>query len=82
MILDVAALIEEMNAGNIAALITYNVNPSYSLQNAEAYNSGLEKVSLTIATSLYNDESAAKMMYACPDNHYLESWGDANPNSW
>jgi molybdopterin-containing oxidoreductase family iron-sulfur binding subunit len=78
---DVATLIEEMNAGKIDALITYNVNPSYTLQNAEAYNSGLAKVGLTIATSLYNDESAAKMMYACPDNHYLESWGDANPSN-
>jgi molybdopterin-containing oxidoreductase family iron-sulfur binding subunit len=78
---DVAALIEEMNAGKIDALITYNVNPSYTLQNAEAYNSGLTKVGLTVATSLYNDESAQKMMYACPDNHYLESWGDANPSN-
>ena len=78
---EVTALVEEMNAGNIAALITYNVNPSYTLQNADGYNTGLEKVELTIATSLYNDESASKMMYACPDNHYLESWGDANPSN-
>ncbi len=76
---DVAQLITDMNDGNIAALITYNVNPSYSLKNAAGYNSGLEKVSLTISTSLYNDESASKMMYVCPDNHYLESWGDAIP---
>ena len=78
---EVTALVAEMNAGNIAALITYNVNPSYTLQNADGYNTGLEKVELTIATSLYNDESASKMMYACPDNHYLESWGDANPSN-
>ena len=78
---EVATLIKEMNAGKIDALITYSVNPSYTLQNAEAYNSGLAKVGLTIATSLYNDESAQKMMYACPDNHYLESWGDANPSN-
>ncbi|HIG32883.1 MAG TPA: 4Fe-4S dicluster domain-containing protein [Flavobacteriales bacterium] len=78
---DVAMLIKEMNAGKIDALITYSVNPSYTLQNAEAYNSGLAKVGLTITTSLYNDESAQKMMYACPDNHYLESWGDANPSN-
>jgi len=78
---DVATLIKEMNAGKIDALITYSVNPSYTLQNAEAYNSGLAKVGLTIATSLYNDESASKMMYTCPDNHYLESWGDANPSN-
>ena len=78
---EVTALVAEMNAGNIAALITYNVNPSYTLQNADGYNTGLEKVELTIATSFYNDESASKMMYACPDNHYLESWGDANPSN-
>ena len=34
---------------------------------------------MKVATSLYNDESAANMTYVCPDNHYLESWGDANP---
>ena len=78
--LDVAALIEEMNAGNIAALITYKTNPSYSLQHADAYNAGLKKVGLTIATSLYKDESAANMTFVCPDNHYLESWGDVNPS--
>ena len=78
---EVAKLIKDMNAGNIAALFTYNVNPSYTLQNAKEYNSGVAKVGLTVATSLYNDESAAKMLYALPDNHYLESWGDANPSS-
>jgi len=78
---EVAALVTEMNAGKIAALLTYNVNPSYTLQNAAGYNLGLAKVDLTIATSLYNDESATKMMYVLPDNHYLESWGDANPSN-
>ena len=78
---DVAALIKDMNAGNIAALFTYNVNPSYTLQNASEYNSGVSKVRLTVASSLYNDESAAQMTYVCPDNHNLESWGDANPSN-
>ena len=78
---EVAKLIKDMNAGNIAALFTYNANPSYTLQNAKEYNSGVAKVGLTVATSLYNDESAAKMLYALPDNHYLESWGDANPSN-
>ena len=69
-----------MNTGNIAALFTYNVNPSYTLQNAADYNSGLKKVSLTVSSSLYSDESATRMMYSFPENHYLESWGDANPS--
>ena len=78
---EVATLIEEMNMGIIDALITYNVNPIYTLSNVDAYNSGLAKVGLTVATSLYNDESALKMTYVCPDNHYLESWGDAMPSN-
>jgi len=77
---DVATLIKDMNAGNIAALITHNVNPSYTLQAAAEYNSGLANVGLTVATSLYNDESAANMTFICADNHYLESWGDAMPS--
>ena len=77
---DVAMLIKEMNSGKIAALFTHNVNPSYTLKNASEYNEGISKVDLTVATSIYHDESASKMMYSLPDNHYLESWGDANPS--
>ena len=77
---DVTMLIKEMNSGKIAALFTHNVNPSYTLKNASEYNEGISKVDLTVATSIYHDESASKMMYSLPDNHYLESWGDANPS--
>lgn len=75
----VTQLLAEMNEGKIAALFTYNVNPSYTLQNATSFNSGLNKVGLKVASSLYMDESAANMTYVLPVNHYLESWGDANP---
>ena len=78
---DVATLVSDMNAGNIDALITYNVNPSYTLANADEFNTGLKNVGLKISTSLYIDETATKMDYACPDNHNLESWGDANPSN-
>ena len=77
---DVATLISDMNAGNIDALITYNINPSYSLVNSNEFNTGLEKVGLKVSTSLYMDETAINMDYVCPDNHNLESWGDANPS--
>ena len=76
----VAQLVFDMNAGNVDALITYNVNPSYSLVNADDFNTGLTKVGLKISTSLYMDETAINMNYVCPDNHNLESWGDANPS--
>ena len=78
---DVATLVSDMNAENIDALITYNVNPSYTLANADEFNTGLKNVGLKISTSLYIDETATKMDYVCPDNHNLESWGDANPSN-
>jgi len=87
---DVATLVSDMNAGNIDALITYNVNPSYTLVNADEFNTGLTKVGLKVSTSLYMDETAINMdlrrgnnedvAYVCSDNHNLESWGDANPS--
>ena len=73
------ALIGDMKNGNVSALITYNVNPSYSLEKANEFNKALQNVNLKISTSLHNDETASLMDYVCPDHHNLESWGDANP---
>jgi len=73
-------LIKEMKSGSIGALITYKVNPSYNLCDAEEFNKALSSVDLTISTSLYNDETASLMNYVCPDHHNLESWGDAHPS--
>ena len=77
---DVQSLISDMNAGDIDALIIYNVNPSYTLPNADEFNNGLSKVMLKVAVSMYMDETTEKMNYVCADNHNLESWGDANPS--
>jgi len=73
----VAQLVEDMNAGKVGALIMSGVNPSYTLSNAEGFNSGLGKVSLTVSTALSMDETSTNVEYVCPDRHYLESWGDA-----
>ena len=74
----VAQLIKDMNDGKVGALIMSGVNPSYTLADAEAFNAGLKKVSLTISTALSMDETSTNVEYVCPDRHYLESWGDAN----
>ena len=72
-------LLVDMQAGDVKALITYNVNPSYSYANSSQFNEALKKVDLKISTSLHNDETASLMDYVCPDSHNLESWGDASP---
>jgi molybdopterin-containing oxidoreductase family iron-sulfur binding subunit len=74
-----AELVEEMNAGKVGAIITYNTNPVYTapaaLKFAEAYN----KVAVRISFADRADETASLAQYICPDSNYLESWNDYNP---
>ncbi len=74
-----AELTNEMAAGKVAAIITYNTNPVYtapaSLKFADAYN----KVGLRISFADRADETASIANYICPDHNFLESWNDYNP---
>lgn len=77
----VAQLVKDMNAGAVGALVMAGVNPAYSLPNAAEFKSGLEKVGLSVSFSRYADETASLCNWLCPDNHYLESWGDYMPKT-
>lgn len=70
-------LIEQMAAGEVGALLMYNVNPVYDHYNAEGFKDALSKLDLSVAICDYNDETAKLAQYACPDHHYLESWNDS-----
>ncbi len=71
-----AQVVADMKAGKIGGVITYNVDPLYTLANAADFVAGLEKVSLSVALSLQNDATANATTYALPTPHFLESWGD------
>jgi len=73
---DVATLIADMKAGKVGALITHNTNPVYTLPNSSEFTEALNKVDVTVAFSMHNDETANAMEYALATPHYLESWGD------
>ena len=75
----VAELMSDMNAGNVGAVIFWNTNPAYSMPDAKAFTAALNKVSLKVSLSDRDDETASLCDYICPDHHYLESWGDAEP---
>ncbi len=74
-----AELVAEMASGKVNVLMTYNCNPVYTtpaaLKFADAYN----KVATRISFAQVLDETAQAATIVCPDHHYLESWGDANP---
>ncbi|WP_115462661.1 TAT-variant-translocated molybdopterin oxidoreductase [Winogradskyella aurantiaca] len=73
---EVATLVADMKAGKIAAVIMAGVNPIYSLPNAEDFKAGLEKVEMSIASTMKVDETAKLCTYIAAAPHYLESWGD------
>ena len=73
---EVAQLVADMKSGKVAGLITYNVNPLYSLADAVGFSEGLKKLKLSVAMSLQNDVTASATEFALPMSHYLESWGD------
>jgi molybdopterin-containing oxidoreductase family iron-sulfur binding subunit len=72
----VAQLLDEMNAGKVGALITYNTNPVYTLAESTALVDGMKKLKLSVAFASSEDETAIKAQFALPTPHYLESWGD------
>ncbi|WP_242121080.1 TAT-variant-translocated molybdopterin oxidoreductase [Aestuariivivens sediminicola] len=73
---DVAQLVADMKSGKVGALIMSGVNPAYSLPNAADFIEGLKNVSLSVAFSMKEDETASEAQYIAAAPHYLESWGD------
>ena len=78
---EVAQLVSDMKAGKIAGLISYNVDPLYSLFNASDFSDGLKKLELSVALSTENNETVNASNYVLPTPHFLESWGDTQFDS-
>ncbi len=74
-----AALIADMEAGRVDALIINDVNPVYNYFDAKRFADALKKVKTTVSLSYKLDETAELCKYNGPVHHYLESWGDAEP---
>jgi molybdopterin-containing oxidoreductase family iron-sulfur binding subunit len=76
---EMTLLVNDMLEGNIDALIINNVNPAYDYPESDKFIEGLKSVKLSISMSSTLDETSSLVNYICPDNHYLESWNDAEP---
>ncbi len=78
---DFAALVNDMNAGKIGALIIHGANPAYTWNDAKTFINALKNVKATVSFNPKNDETTQLCKYVIPDHHFLESWGDAEPKS-
>ena len=70
------ALLTDMNEGKVGVLFINNLNPLYSLPNAEVFATGLKKVPFSVSFAMRADETAQQTTLWAPQPHYLESWGD------
>jgi molybdopterin-containing oxidoreductase family iron-sulfur binding subunit len=73
------ALIDDMARGAVRALMLWGANPVYDHPDGAAFAKALAKVPLTISFADRRDETSAHVHALCPDHHFLESWGDAEP---
>ncbi len=62
----------------VDALFIYDSNPVYHRPELKA---AMERIPLVVSFAPRLDETAALAHYVCPDHHWLESWGDAEPVS-
>ena len=78
---EMVALVQDMEASRVGALLIYGANPSYEYFDAERFNKGLKTVKLSVSFNDRKDETTQLCKYAVPAPHFLESWGDAEPKA-
>lgn len=77
----IQSLIDEMGSGAVGGLITYNVNPVYTLHNSDVFEALVSDLDLSVGLGIKDDETISMMDYRLPTNHHLESWNDTNPHN-
>jgi len=77
---DTDNLLKDIKSGSVAGIIFYGTNPVYNHDTA-GWTEGIKKAKLSVSFASTKDETAGLCNYVCPDNHFLESWGDAEPRS-
>jgi MoCo/4Fe-4S cofactor protein with predicted Tat translocation signal len=73
-------LVEGLNVGTYKAVFFLDTNPVYSSPVA-GLAEAIKKAELSVSFANRIDETAVAAQYVCPDNHWLESWNDAEPKA-
>ncbi|MFM2269311.1 MAG: hypothetical protein RL757_2752 [Bacteroidota bacterium] len=71
--------VQAMMSEGADAVIVLNANPVFELPFGDKVAEFIKKASFSVSTTQLLDETAACCQYVAPSNHFLESWGDAQP---
>jgi MoCo/4Fe-4S cofactor protein with predicted Tat translocation signal len=73
----IQALVHDMNAGAVKALVMLGGNPAFDAPADLNFHNALTKVPFRANLSSHYDETAMLCQWHVPEVHYLETWGDA-----
>ena len=77
---EMVTLMNDMKSGSVSTLIVVgDANPVFELPDGSDFASAMKKVGLTVSLSSVPNETSDLCNYIAPSNHFLESWGDAQP---
>lgn len=71
-----AALVADMQSGQVETLLILEGNPHYTCPVDLDFATAMKRVPNTIHWGAYEDETAAKCRWHIPAAHFLESWED------
>ncbi len=76
-----AELLKQLEAGQVGVLMIAGVNPLYDLPDGQQLSQLLRSDSAPFVLRLgqHEDETTEVATCVCPESHWLESWGDAEP---
>ena len=69
---ELAQVVDDMKAGKVKGLLTYNVDPVYNLSVGSAFAEAITRLDLSVAMSIQNDATANTTQYTLPITHFLE----------
>ncbi len=75
----VRGVAQRMQSGAVPLLMIRNVNPVYAMPKSSGFAAAMAKVPFKVSFSSIMDETSEMCDLVLPDNHSLESWGEAEP---
>ena len=70
-------LAKDLDAGAVDLLLILGGNPVFNAPVELGMRDRIQKATLRVHLSLYEDETSAVCQWHLPEAHYLETWGDA-----
>ncbi len=78
---DLAGATQRMAAGTVPIAFVRHANPAYTTPKSAGFTAAFAKVPFKVSFSSMPDETSVLCDLVLPDNHWLESWGDAQSMS-